>query len=596
MANKMSEETLAIIERLKDEGKLSRNSGTNSIRSVKIQLGRFENVFKSISSNIAEQTSLMRLQAGLSQKAFKQQQNQAQFDELARDAAAPDVEVEESKGRDDKNINAFGDAISKAFTMQSLKNIALAGAGLFVGYNMLKGFINEETEGGFSRMEDTLKRTDWNGLVTSTAGMITSAGAMVTSLATIDWETLSTMVNKMIDGIATFEGWLGNLPGLILGGAIVRNAAAGLISGALSTRGDTGAGPRRGLSGLGGIRGLILGAVTSLAWMYGDKVKEWLIEDQGVDPDFATIGVDAVTAGVTGASLALMFGLGPTGILIGAAVGVAYVLGKGLYNWFQRQKALAADAAEKQMADMTPDIAADVATSGPTGGVDLTAIPGSGATDGETVVDLLGQRIAEGGLDTVLAAYRGNVNAATMNGISEYIERQLETLDDDDASVDAKNTAKINLQNLRNAFPELQTLTDNSGEGEFIRNFKDNIIDYFEDEGKHYGFRKGTGGFRNFGDGTLAMLHGNEAVVPRNSPEGQFLSMFQSVVKRRSGLVGSGDGGGTVVINAPTNVSPTVNNIQGAKTQNSMTILQGMGGGGGGEGFGGAVGLPYFAQ
>jgi hypothetical protein len=39
-------------------------------------------------------------------------------------------------------------------------------------------------------------------------------------------------------------------------------------------------------------------------------------------------------------------------------------------------------------------------------------------------------------------------------------------------------------------------------------------------------FAEGTNGFQNFGQGTLSMLHGSEAVVPRNSEAGELLQAF----------------------------------------------------------------------
>ena len=82
---KLSEETQAIIDRLKAEGELSRNRGTHSVRSVKIQLQKFEKVFDSINANTIEQTKMMQRQMGIAKEAVEFQKNQEQFDELKRD-------------------------------------------------------------------------------------------------------------------------------------------------------------------------------------------------------------------------------------------------------------------------------------------------------------------------------------------------------------------------------------------------------------------------------------------------------------------------------------------------------------------------------
>jgi S-adenosylmethionine:tRNA-ribosyltransferase-isomerase (queuine synthetase) len=61
----LSEDTQAIIDRLKAEGDLIRNSGTNSMRAVNIKLDRFEGLFKSINENVVSQTDMMRQQMGI---------------------------------------------------------------------------------------------------------------------------------------------------------------------------------------------------------------------------------------------------------------------------------------------------------------------------------------------------------------------------------------------------------------------------------------------------------------------------------------------------------------------------------------------------
>lgn len=196
----LSAETQAIIERLKEEGNLIRNSETNSIRSVKIEMNKFQGVFDVISANIQEQTSILRQQAGFAAEALEQQKSKEQFDELQKETDDRNDVVDSQRSRElDEKIDRMGDSIANAFT---LKNLALAGAGLFVGYNLLKGFVDAQFNGAWSEMEDGVIalgpklrefanldlesiRAQFNQLVTDIRSMTTSLASISTSLSRI---------------------------------------------------------------------------------------------------------------------------------------------------------------------------------------------------------------------------------------------------------------------------------------------------------------------------------------------------------------------------------------------------------------------------
>jgi len=78
----VSEETQAIIDRLKAEGDLIRNSGTNSLRTMTIKLDKFEGLFTSINRQLVAQTDLLRAQAGLAAQARRNEETRRQYEEL----------------------------------------------------------------------------------------------------------------------------------------------------------------------------------------------------------------------------------------------------------------------------------------------------------------------------------------------------------------------------------------------------------------------------------------------------------------------------------------------------------------------------------
>lgn len=156
----LSAETQAIIKTLKDEGTLVRNRGTNSIRSVKLQMDRFEGLFNSINKNIIAQTEILTATSIINTDAQEKASAQEQFDELERDAKkeTKDKDNSKSKEKTDETIEKMGDKLAKVFSfkniLSNMKNLLVGGIAAFAGYNLLKGFINEKTGGGFDRFEE----------------------------------------------------------------------------------------------------------------------------------------------------------------------------------------------------------------------------------------------------------------------------------------------------------------------------------------------------------------------------------------------------------------------------------------------------------
>ena len=158
----LSEQTQAIIDRMKAEGDLVRNSGTNSIRQVNVKLDKFQGLFETISSNVIQQTSILSKSANLQVEQLEAERTREQFQEIDPPEASPTTDssdqLEQSK-KTNETIEKIGDSISGAL---NLKNIALAGLGGFLTYNLLKGFIEQGLQDNLLGMNDL--KTNLSGL------------------------------------------------------------------------------------------------------------------------------------------------------------------------------------------------------------------------------------------------------------------------------------------------------------------------------------------------------------------------------------------------------------------------------------------------
>lgn len=149
----ISAETEAILDRLKAEGQLTRNSGTNSIRSVNIQLEKFDKVFSTINANIAKQTLMLRQSSKIQEEALEAAQRKADFDEITNKSSSGS---DSSRSDSSSSSNETNEKVGKGILgfLSGLSGLAKFGgvaAGTFILGNLLKGYVDEKFDGAFTR-------------------------------------------------------------------------------------------------------------------------------------------------------------------------------------------------------------------------------------------------------------------------------------------------------------------------------------------------------------------------------------------------------------------------------------------------------------
>ena len=181
----ISEETQAIINRLKQEGDLLRNSGTNSVKSVKIELSKFNDAFGAIrdsmgllSQDASNQAEIAKRNADLA--ALSEDERNAVLRQVAENSAAEarlnaeDLarREKESKERDRKDRSIFGKGgiiMSTLGTVGTLLGKGLLyGGGTILAYEFLGGFLESQfgidiptTSSIFKGMQQSLSAIDW---------------------------------------------------------------------------------------------------------------------------------------------------------------------------------------------------------------------------------------------------------------------------------------------------------------------------------------------------------------------------------------------------------------------------------------------------
>lgn len=239
----ISAETEAILDRLKAEGQLTRNSGTNSIRSVNIQLTKFDKVFSTISSNITKQTIMMRQMSNIQEEALEAAKRKEDFDEITNSSSSRS----DSSGSDSSSSsNETNEKVGKGILgfLSGLSGLAKLGgvaAGTFILGNLLKGYVDEKFDGAFTKGLADIKSAfglgegglNFEDLRAQFTSMTTQLGNVATSLTNLNtkFESMLLKMDEIMAKIDEFSlswdsilGWAtGLISGLTLLGIGVRS-------------------------------------------------------------------------------------------------------------------------------------------------------------------------------------------------------------------------------------------------------------------------------------------------------------------------------------------------------------------------------------
>jgi len=363
MAEALSAETTAILDRLKREGNLLRNTDNNSIKTVikqfdkflpafesinktlgsidesvrtmvgRVQEGAFETAAQSQNVNVAESLGLTDEYVQLQTRAAELSIRNDLADEERREKEEAERKQKESDERRQKEAKERIDYLrEKTLTGQALTNPLsfftklLKGAAVaFVGFNVVRGIVDQWTGGKFTKF---IEEIDYEGIGKGIK-------QFTSFLSDSPWLAFA----------AGLSAWAAIDFGLPVATAVVGEAlrtavftnALGRIGGAAAAGGDAAVG---GIARYLNVGGIIKGSVFTLLGIAATFATSKLIEKirtdmmgmtpsevarAEADPTFLQGTANALSYAAGGATIGSMFGL--KGAAIGAVVGFLFGAG-----------------------------------------------------------------------------------------------------------------------------------------------------------------------------------------------------------------------------------------------------------------------------
>jgi len=371
----LSKETLAILDRLKREGALTRNATSgNSIKQIMGKLDKFSVVFENINTQIAEMNKtfgqmlganpatfngplpsgtspsveptpvridVASLRAmGIDEDTIKLQKEAAELairnnldDEKLRAETEKDRKQEAADKRKEAKANDLantwrtktisGQAMTNplSFFTKLLKGAAIA----FVGFNVVRGIVDQWTDGAFTKFVEDIDYAAIGAGIKQFTGFLADTPWLGFTAALLAWTAIDFGLPLAVN--VTGE--------VIRTSMLAKMLNKGVMSGVENTKGF--------METVLSLKGLALGAVGAGFMIFGEFVADYVRKEAlGMTPDQIKNEKLTVDAGdfvstlgyaAGGATMGAMFG--PQGALIGGILGFAYGIGSKVLEYMQ---------------------------------------------------------------------------------------------------------------------------------------------------------------------------------------------------------------------------------------------------------------------